>query len=258
MYMGKFDQALPLLEASIKNLAAATMQVGLYNFNAELVAGGAFYPSNPFTGPSRNDPNLDREILYMRRNPSNYYWFVTSGVVVNPEAMKLFGPNDKRRAFMSSFSFGFSTAYPLGMMRAYGRPYYNMGISIPDIYLLRAECKARLGDIGGAATEMLAFRKNRMPDRDAALPSGIAGDQVALTKYILEERIREFPITGERWFDMRRLSVDPIYKSTISYTHRIYNNNGSIANTYMLKPERLTYRFPQYIVAANPTMPQNP
>lgn len=258
VYMGKFDKALPLLEAAVKDIGTATMPLGLYDFNIELAAGGTFYPSNPILGPPRSNPNTDKEILYMRRNPLNLYWYLSSGVVINPEAMKLFKGSDKRKSFMSSFSFDFSVMFPQGMMRAYGRPYYNMGVNMPDIYLLKAECKARLGDTGSAANELLAFRKNRMSQADAALTPEVANDQVALTKFILEERIREFPLTGERWFDMRRLSVDPIYKSTVTYTHRIYDKNGNITATYTLKPERLTFRFPQYIMAANPNMPQNP
>lgn len=258
MYMGKFDLALPLLEASLKDLGTATMPVGLYDFNTELAPGGSFYPSDPLSGPPRDDPYKDKEILYLKGNTDNFYWYFRSALVLNPETMKLFSANDMRRMFMDSLVYESSKMYPSGMKRAYGRYYYNMGINVSDIHLLRAECKARLGDTGGAVTDMLAFRKNRMPEAEAIIAPGIAGDKIALTRFILEERIREFPITGERWFDMRRLSVDPVYKSTVGNRHYIYNLKGDITSSYTLKPERLTFRFPRYITDANPGMPQNP
>lgn len=257
VFMGKFDLALPLMNASIADLANASMPVGLYNFNTELAAGGAFYPSNPIIGPPRNDAYKDKEIVYMKRN-INFYNYVYSGAILSPEASRLFLASDLRKEFLTNFSFGMASVYPLGMLRAYGKGYNNMGVNVPDMYLLQAECKSRLGDTGGAATDLLAFRKTRISATDAVIPPGIASDKVALTKFILEERIREFAINGDRWFDMRRLSVDPEYKHTVGTSHKIYDNAGKVTETYTLKPERLTLRLPQYIMAANPGMPQNP
>ncbi|MCZ4244173.1 RagB/SusD family nutrient uptake outer membrane protein [Pedobacter punctiformis] len=257
VFMGKFDQALPLLNGSISDLTGAEVPVGLYNFSTELAAGGAFYPSNPIVGPPRNDPNKDKEIVFLRYTP-NYYSYVFSGAVISPEASALFKASDLRKQFLTPYSFGMASVYPLGMLRTYGKGYSSMGITVPDMYLLRAECRSRLGDLPGAATDMQAFRLNRMPAADAAVPAGVSGDQVTLTKFILEERIREFAVNGDRWFDMRRLSVDPVYKSTVGTTHRIYDNSGAVTATYTLRPERLTFRFPLYIMNANPDMPQNP
>ena len=101
--------------------------------------------------------------------------------------------------------------------------------------------------------------KNDPANANAAdIPANVAADQIALTKYILEERIREFASMGERWWDMRRLSVDETYKSTVGMVHQVYDAAGNVVKSFPLKPERLTFRFPQYIVDANPGLGQNP
>jgi len=96
-----------------------------------------------------------------------------------------------------------------------------------------------------------------MPSANAFVPEAIAGKQLALLNFILEERIREFALSGYRWFDMRRLSVDPLFKAT-TYTHTLYAATGSVAGTFTLKPERFVLRFPQKVMDQNPGMENNP
>ena len=96
-----------------------------------------------------------------------------------------------------------------------------------------------------------------MPPSDATVPSEVAADKEALVKFILEERTREFAVQGFRWFDMRRLSVDPQYSSTITTTHTLYNEDGS-TTTFTLKPERYVFRFAQKLLKQNPGMENNP
>ncbi len=257
LFMGKFDKALPLLDMAVADLQNATVAVGLYDFNKELQAGGAWYPINSLTGPPRSDAYKDQEILYLKR-ATNQYYYLLSALVINPQTMALFSTNDQRLKFFSPYPLATTQPYPLGMRRAYGKGYSNFGIGVADIYLLRAECRSRMGDVGTAAAELLEFRKTRMPATAAVIPASAMVNKVALTKFILEERVREFAIDGARWFDMRRLSVDPEYAATVGKSHLVYDDNGHIVATYSLKPERLTLRLPLYILTANPDMPQNP
>ncbi|MGE8241589.1 MAG: RagB/SusD family nutrient uptake outer membrane protein [Sphingobacterium sp.] len=259
VYMGRFDLAVPLLDAALKDLAGASLPVGLYDYNKELATGGAFTPVNPFIGPARGmDPYADTEVLYLK-STSNLYVYLASGVILNPQTVKSFANTDLRKQFMSNFSFGMTALYPQDMQRAWGRGgVTNLGINIPDIYLLRAECKARLGDLNAAVEDLVTLRKNRMPSAQAGVPTAIAADKIKLTRFILEERTREFFMNGERWWDMRRLSVDPDHKSTVGDTHQLYDKDGKVTATFKLKPERLTFRFPLYILQSNPAMQQNP
>jgi hypothetical protein len=96
-----------------------------------------------------------------------------------------------------------------------------------------------------------------MPVADAVVPSAIAGDQTALIKFIIDERIREFALEGYRWFDMRRLSVDPIFAG-MTFTHTMYNADGTTTVYTLRQPDRLVMKFPKNITDANPNMPDNP
>lgn len=261
MYMQQFDKALPMLKNAIEHLASpGNVAIGLYDYNGAFAAGGAFFPVNPFTGPNRFNLEIDREVVYLKQFV-NIYSYILSGIAVKPATAALFSKPDLRLNFFTADPYPpIGISFPSGMIRAYGR-YTNLGISIPDIYLLKAECEARNNQLADAVTGLVAFRKLRMHKDSvnaADIPVAIANDQVALTKFILQERIREFTVTGERWWDMRRLSVDETYKSTIDWTHTVYDMAGNVTGTYPLKPERLTFRFPQYIMTANPGLQQNP
>lgn len=260
VYMQQFDRALPLLSSSISHLSNATIPVGLYDFNTVFVPDGAFFPINPFTGPNRFNMDVDQEVLY-RKTFLNLYSYILSGTPINPQTAALYQTEDLRLNFFTNQPFPpTGLSYPLGMKRCYGK-YNNMGINIPDIYLLKAECESRVGSLNVAVNDAVTFRKMRMKTETpnaADIPSNIASDRELLTKFILEERIREFATTGERWWDMRRLSVDNTYKSTVNMVHHVYDQAGNIVQSFPLKEERLTFRFPQYIKAANPEMEQNP
>lgn len=258
--MQQFDKALPLFTASINHLSGSSVPIGLYDYNGAFSVGGVFYPVNPITGPNRFNLAIDKEVLYIKQFINLYSYFF-SAFPVHPQTAALFTKADLRLNFFSNAPFPLTApAFPKGMLRSYGR-YSNAGISVPDIYLLKAECESRTGDLSAAVTDLVAFRKTRM-DKNVAnaanVPADIASDKIALTKYILEERIREYATQGERWWDMRRLSVDETYKSTVAMVHHIYDASGNIIKSIPLKPERLTFRFPPYIMNANITITQNP
>ena len=260
MFMGQFDKAKIQLDAAVAHLANTDIPLGVYDLKKEFAIGGSFLPISPSNGPNRPRQNVDQEVLFMRQitNPTNGY---ASYLVLKPASVALYTPGDFRRRFLTPTPtlIDPNKNFPNGMMGCYGSGgITNIGLSVPDVYLLQAECKARLGELKTAVTHLETFRKLRMPAAEASVPTTIASDQIALTKFILEERIREFPLQGYRWFDMRRLWIDPVYKSTVSTTHIAYKMDGTIANTYTLRPERLTFRIPLNITEQHPEVPQTP
>ncbi|SUI98231.1 SusD family [Sphingobacterium spiritivorum] len=260
MNMQRFDKALPLFTSAISKLSNSDIPVRLYDFNTAFGPGGAFVPINPFIGPNRFNLDIDEEVVYLKLY-MNMYSYVLSGIPISPRTAALFGPADLRLNFYTKSLFPpTGQTFPLNMMRGYGR-YNNMGINVSDMILLKAECESRTGQLENAVNDLVALRKTRMKSNVAGaenIPASVASDKVALTTYILEERIREFATGGERWWDMRRLSVDETYKSTVSMAHYVYDAAGNMVKSYPLKPERLTFRYPQYIMNANPGLEQNP
>jgi len=252
LFMGKPNEALSLLNAAIADLSNSAIPVGFYDYNVTFGPGGEFLPIGLF-GPSYPyAPNI-RESLYGKQS---YWSFSTNELVITKKTADLFDASDLRLNFYSKTAF-FGPDYPNGLLRKMGPSSLQFGVVIPDLYLLRAECKARLNDLSGAKADVETLRKNRMPLASSAVPAAIAGQQLPLLNFIFEERIREFAVTGYRWFDMRRLSVDPLFSNN-TFTHTLYSETGSVLSIFTLKPERYVLRFPQKVMDENPGMQNNP
>lgn len=255
MFMGKFSEALPLLNASISDLASGTVPVRLYDYNVTFGAGGSFLPIGLF-GPTYPTVPNNEENVFAKQFINNWS-FINNELVINPQTVALYGSSDLRKKFYSKMPFPAGAPYPAGMLRRIGPIAVQFGLVLPDLYLLQAECKARLNDLPGAKAAVEALREKRMPPADAPVDAAIAGDQSALVNFILEERIREFAGQGSRWFDMRRLSVDPDYSNTVGTVHNVYTG-GAVSNSFTLTPQRLVLQFPQKIMDQNPALENNP
>ncbi|WP_436488552.1 RagB/SusD family nutrient uptake outer membrane protein [Chitinophaga sp. ARDCPP14] len=260
VFMGRYADALPLLDNAFAAIAANGAPV-LYNYNVEFAPGGAFLPIDPTFGPqgpgvNRNDTReaILSKVYYNGPNRGNM--FGTDGLVLMPAVAALYGPHDQRLLLYTNRDLD-GNLNPGGRLRKYGITWSRYGLQLPELYLLRAECRARTNDLGGAITDLETLRRNRMPAADAQVPPAVAGNQVALIKYIIDERIREFAQEGYRWFDMRRLSVDPIFSGK-AITRNLYNTNGTTTVITLRQPDRLVMKIPPYFLQNNPGMPDNP
>ena len=256
LMMGLYIEALPHLNVALTDIAASSYPVRLYDYNTAFVTGGALAPVTEF-GPSI--PNLynNQESLYSRQTQGDWTG-LANALLLRPETMALYGASDLRRAFIRNNPYPGGAAFPRGMAQRVAPFSPIIGMVVPDVYLKRAEVKARLNDLGGAITDVEALRTKRMPAADAPVPAAIGSDRLLLVKFILDERIREFAALGYRWFDMRRLSADPEFKSTVKYDHTLYTSTGNVSKTFTLRPERFTLKMPPKILAENPGMQDNP
>ncbi|MCO5287435.1 MAG: RagB/SusD family nutrient uptake outer membrane protein, partial [Chitinophagaceae bacterium] len=184
----------------------------------------------------------------------------SSPLVISPETYALFDEKDLRRKLYvrnySPLAPGNAAVLPTGLFRSRaGFLGSSVGIQLPDLYLLRAEAKARVGDVSGAKESLFIVRKNRMPV-DIAFDS-IPDQQVPLIKFIMDERRREFATLGFRWFDMKRLSNDPLFLG-VNYQHILYSSSGEIIATYNLNPERFQLRFSDKLLNISQGLEDNP
>ncbi len=240
VYMGRHAEALPLLEQAIPAAAASPLPCVLLDFNTAF----QFYPTVP------NDP----ENIYARR-ASNPYSDRARLLWLTPEAASRYSAGDVRRARWLQ-----ATEFPNGetLYRLAGLTSVYYGLRVPELHLLLAEVKARLDDLPGAVSALENFRRHRMPAEEATVPDGVSAEKLPLLRFIMEERIREFPMMGYRWYDMRRLSVDPLFGQT-AFQHRVYDENGDVKETYSLSdPKQFVFRIPPKILAENPQMQDNP
>jgi hypothetical protein len=251
---------LAQFNAAFVDLARQAVPAQLYDYNKEFALDGKFLPvtsNGPTNNPYANYNDFTESIIAKSfyDGPYNGNGFRSDYLVLTPQTQALFGQNDLRLNFYAA-KFPFNTPNPSGRLSKYSLQYSKFGLQLSDLYLLRAECKARLNDLTGAKTDVETLRKNRMPATDAVIPNAIATNQAALIRFVFEERIREFAVEGYRWFDMRRQSVDPIFNGQ-TYTHTVYSD-PSAPVVYTLRTDRLTFRIPDYLMLANPKLVNNP
>lgn len=87
------------------------------------------------------------------------------------------------------------------------------GISTDEMYLIRAESAARLGDLHQSLQDLNLLRKYRF-STDAHTPL-ISGDVSQVLGWIFLERQKELVLRGTRWTDLRRLNRNPLTAKTL-------------------------------------------
>jgi hypothetical protein len=112
--------------------------------------------------------------------------------------------------------------------------YCYSGIATDEIYLIRAECNARLGNTSAAMTDLNTLLITRWKT-GAFIPYTAASADDAL-KQILTERRKELLYRGLRWTDLRRLNKDSRFAITLTR-----NLSGTI---YTLPPNDVRYAWP--------------
>lgn len=256
VFMGKYSEALTQLNTAA-GVLPTNVTIALYDYNQYLAVGGGWGYSptvNSYTGGPL--PYVSNESM-LARNFSSDFMPTSNYLVLTQEAYNLYGINDQRRKLFTANAYPISAniTFPLNMVRRYG---YNTvpsyGVTYPEYFLLRAECKARTNDLTGAKADLETLRVKRMPATDATVTITNQDDMI---RFVIDERRREFAMFGHRWFDIRRLSNDPLFSGK-TYTHSIYDMNGNVTATYTLTQDRMTLRFPLKIMAQNPGITNNP
>lgn len=108
------------------------------------------------------------------------------------------------------------------------------GIANDEVYLIRAECRTRLGDIAGALEDLNGLLEKRWK-AGAFVPVSETDPEILLAR-ILEERRKELLFRATRWSDLRRLNQDERFAIAL---HRKLNGTE-----YSLLPNDLRYAFP--------------
>jgi len=184
-----------------------------------------------------------------------------SGVSYMPIALRLsdsllnlLGTADLRYSFFTTPATTFSSTLYTG--RFFNKENIgsyetrNLGPSVPEMILIKAEALARAGDATGAMDRVNQLRQNRFTTADYT-PLTAANSQEALV-LVIKERQREFFCRGLRWFDMRRLKNETPFTQTV--TRKFLNT------TYTLEPTGNRYVLPisDYYRQFNPGITPNP
>lgn len=267
LFMGNHAQALQQMDDAFTTMATMNNKPVLYDYNVEFASGGSFLPINDQSGPNspfNNATDVKESLLAKFAYAGGYSGtgYPNTFLTITPQTVALYQPADLRLKLYTNKQANLDPI-PVapgdpGRLRKYGLRYSRIGVQLAEMYLLRAEERVRNNNLQGAAEDLLALRINRMPAADAIIPAAISGDKTALLKFVLDEREREFACEGFRWFDMRRLSADPLFSGQPTVKHTLYGLDGKKQQEFTLTPERLTLKLPPKYLAAHPGMPDNP
>lgn len=167
-------------------------------------------------------PRFNAEVLY-EMNATGYV--PISYGRINPELYQLYKNGDLRKTVFFRDKGGahqFRGTYNQGSI--------FVGFATDEMYLIRAECSARAGNMTSAMADLNKLRENRWDD--TYVPVVVANAEDAL-KLVLLERRRELPFRGLRWSDLRRLNNDPRFAVKL---HRSLEGKE-----YILSPNDLRY-----------------
>ena len=191
--------------------------------------------------PQRAD---NPENIYVRVPPQVYY--MNGGIYGSDELISLFDKeNDMRyKLYFTRYLGGVTCDYDLWAPYIYA----NMAMATPEIYLIAAECEARIGSKDKALKYLDQLRNNRINNN---VELSAANNDEAL-KLVLDERRRELAIQGcTRLIDLKRLNREPQFAKTV-----IHVINGK---EYKLEPNDPKYilPIPLNVLRFNPDMIPN-
>jgi hypothetical protein len=178
----------------------------------------------------------------------NYPVLYNDSAEVDTTLYSLYSPNDLRRiVFFRAAPSGDGGVCFKGNYT--GQVFLFSGLSVDLVYLSRAECRARTGNIGGALSDLNTLIRTRY--QSGTFVDYTAGTVEQALQVILTERRKETVFREVRWTDLRRLNQDPAHAV---YLYRIL---GDQLDTLAPMDMRYTYPIPAGEIQLG-GIPQNP
>jgi len=212
--MRKYDSAFKYADAAlhIKN--------DLLDYNSSQVDPSSYVPFTPF----------NKEMIFYSTQSGNYTTKLYFYGSIDTTLLATYDSNDLRNQV---FFFPYNNYY--GFKGDYAATLYPpfSGIATDELFLIRAECSVRLGNVAAAMNDLNSLLTNRYTI-GTFIPLQITNQDDALAKVLLERR-KELLMRGLRWIDIKRLNKE---NYNITPTRVI----GS--QTYTLAPNSSYYALP--------------
>lgn len=149
------------------------------------------------------------EVIFYSRMIS-YSYLNSALTFVDPALYSSYENDDlRKKAFFAERAgvrFAFKGNYS-------GSSTFFSGLSTREMYLIKAECAARLGNLEEARSTIATLLSKRYK-AGVLLPSGPLNED--LLTWILLERRKELIGTGLRWSDLKRLNLDTRFAKDLS------------------------------------------
>lgn len=224
--MGKYDKAFIYANASLQQQSTL---LDYNNLNTTVN-----YPFSPY----------HTEVLHESLIPAPDPIYNSKAKII-PELLQMYNENDLRKKLFFSKnadgSYSFKGSYE-------GSANLFSGLSTDEVYLMRAECLARVGKVQEAMNDLNTLLQKRWKS-GTFITLTASNPQEALT-IILNERRKELLMRGLRWMDLKRLNKEG---ANITITRHLNNT------VYVLPAEDLRYALPipEDVIALTGMM-QNP
>ena len=183
------------------------------------------------------------DLFYNVASQPNYYTSSRYFGLIDSVLYNSYHSNDlRKKLFFKTEAIGYS------FKGSYARSYPYIGIATDEVYLMRAECYARLGNRDAALNDLNTLMETRWVNGTFVRITASSSEDAL--NIILEERRKELIFRDLRWMDIKRLNKDG---ANISLTRMINGNN------YILPPNdnRFALALPADIIKMT-GMPQNP
>lgn len=224
----------PSKAASYAMLARTYLNMGNYSLSLlyadsclhlqpQLMDYNTLDTSSPYPFPYFND-----EVIY--NAALNYFSIIGDQVaIVDSTIYSSFDSNDLRKYLFFAHTNGF-----IRFKGGYDQYTGFGGIATDEMYLISAECHARLGQTSAAMDRLNSLLVNRW--RTGTFTPFTPSTPDEALRLVLAERRKELIFRGLRWTDLRRLNKDPRFAITLTR-----NLNGTI---YTLAPGSNRYVWP--------------
>ena len=191
LYMGDYTQAL----------AAANEVLATNGTLMDLKKYAVVKPQNSI-GRTNVPQDIDNpENIYIKFAP--YVYGMSSKVFGSDELIALYPAKDMRLQIYFTQNF-----------RNIPTTHYVWAPYLPELFLIAAECEARVGSATRAMQLINQLRNNRIKDHT---PLTAANNDDAL-RQVLEERRRELAMSGmTRYIDLKRLNRDARFAKTVTH-----------------------------------------
>jgi len=209
--MHKYDNAGRYADSSLK------LSGTLLDYNK--LSPGAAYPF----------PQFNAEVI--RENKTAISAPLSNAVArIDPQLYSAFGDNDLRKSLFfkagKNGGFVFKGSYD-------GNKTLFSGPAVDEMYLVRAECYARAGQLNEALADLNTLLIKRYKTGTFIPLAGTDANMVL--NNILSERRKELIMRGMRWMDLKRLNIEG-YQITLAR-----QANGV---SYSLSPNDIRYALP--------------
>ena len=183
LFMGKYFKARQSADSCLYYYRALTA----YKTLPAATAGNPFLPNN-------------KEIIFSTTLLSTTL-FESNAWYIDTALYNSYDKNDRRKELF--FKTDSTTGLPVQQYNYDPNKGLFSGIATDEIYLIRAEAKAKNGDVAGAMDDLNKLLKNRWRADSLFIPRTATSADEAV-QLIRDERRRELLWRGLRWIDIRR------------------------------------------------------